>query len=61
MTLLSALVVLLVLGGIAWAIRMSPIDQPWRNLAFLALLIALLVIVVRSFPPAASVLNTRLW
>lgn len=53
--LVVLLVVILILGAIGWAIRMSPIEEPWKSAGLLVLLLIFVLILLLVVLPMAGV------
>lgn len=48
MSLITILIVLLIVGGISYLIKIAPIDQIWKTLAYVAIAIFFLVWLLRQ-------------
>lgn len=52
MSLLTILIVIVIIGGVAYLIKILPIDQIWKTLAYVAIAIFFLVWLLRQLRAA---------
>jgi len=52
MSLITILIIIIIIGGLAYLIKMLPIDQIWKTLAYVAIVIFFLVWLLRQLRAA---------
>jgi hypothetical protein len=48
--MLTLLLYVIILGIIAWGVRQIPMDQPFKTVAYVILLILLVIVLFRAIP-----------
>ena len=47
MSLIAILIIILIIGGVAYIIRQAPIDAIWKNIAYIVLALFLIIYLLR--------------
>jgi len=47
MSLIAILIIILVIGGVAYIIKQAPIDPIWKNIAYIVLALFLIIYLLR--------------